>query len=72
MKKQRFCYEGGIKTWLKNLVGEQKVLSSVHYINQEGNEVLVEIAFQYINSPNDNGLSFVNNINTVDGGTHVI
>lgn len=71
-KKQRFCYEGGIKTWLKNLVGEQKILSSLHYVLQEWNDALVEIAFQYINSPNDNGLSFVNNINTVDGGTHVV
>ena len=34
-RKQRFCYEGGIKTWLKNLVGEQKPLSTLHYINQE-------------------------------------
>ncbi len=72
IKKLRFCYEGGIKTWLKNLVGEQKPLSSLHYLVQEGNDVLVEVAFQYINSSNDNWLSFVNNINTVDGGTHVI
>lgn len=71
-KKQRFSYEGGIKTWLKNLVGDQKILSNMHYVLQEGKEVLVEIAFQYINSPNDNWLSFVNNINTVDGGTHVV
>ena len=34
--------------------------------------MLAEIAFQYINSSNDNLLSFVNNINTVDDGTHVI
>jgi DNA gyrase subunit B len=71
-KKQRFCYEGGIKTWLKNLVGEQKPLSQLHYLVQEWNDVLVEVAFQYVNSINDNGLSFVNNINTVDGGTHVV
>ncbi len=71
-KKLRFCYQEGIKTWLRNLVGDQKTLSKPHYILQEGNDVLVEIAFQYINSSNDNGLSFVNNVNTVDGGTHVI
>jgi DNA gyrase subunit B len=39
---------------------------------QEGNDVLMEVSFQYINSSNDNGLSFVNNINTVDGGAHVV
>lgn len=71
-KHQRFCYEGGIKTWLKNLVGEQKILSQPQYMMQEGNDVLVEVAFQYVNSSNDNGLSFVNNINTIDGGTHVL
>lgn len=71
-KRQRFCYEWGVRTWLKNLVGEQKPLTSLHYVLEEGKDVLVEIAFQYINSANDNGLSFVNNVNTVDGGTHVV
>jgi DNA gyrase subunit B len=71
-KNQRFSFDGGIKTWLSNLVWEQKTLSSQHYVLKEGNDVLVEIAFQYVNSPNDNGLSFVNNVNTGDGGTHVV
>jgi DNA gyrase/topoisomerase IV subunit B len=34
-KKLRFCYQDGIKTWLRNLVGEQKTLSKPHYILQE-------------------------------------
>ncbi len=71
-KKLRFCYQDGIKTWLRNLVGEQKTLSKPHYILQEWKEILIELAFQYINSSNDNGLSFVNNVNTIDGGTHVV
>jgi DNA gyrase subunit B len=71
-KKLRFCYQDGIKTWLRNLVGEQKTLSKPHYILQEGNDILLEISFQYINSSNDNWLSFVNNVNTVDGGSHVV
>lgn len=70
-KRQRFCYEGGIRTWLRNLVGEQKPLTSLHYVLEEGNDVLIEIAFQYVNSSNDNEISFVNNIHTVDDGTHV-
>lgn len=71
-KKLRFCYQDGIKTWLRNLVGEQKTLSKPHYIQQEWNDILLEISFQYVNSSNDNWLSFVNNVNTIDGGTHVV
>ncbi len=71
-KAERFYYEGGIKTWLKNLVDDQKPLSALHYVNKEGKDVLVEISFQYVNSNNDNILSFVNNINTTDHGTHVV
>ncbi len=69
---ERFYYEGGIKTWLKNLVDDQKPLSALHYVSQEGNDVLAEISFQYVNSSNDNVLSFVNNITTNDGGSHVV
>lgn len=71
-KAERFYYEGGIKTWLRNLVDDQTPLSALHYINKEGNDALVEISFQYVNSSNDNILSFVNNINTTDAGTHVL
>lgn len=71
-KKLRFCYQDGIKTWLRNLVGEQKTLSKPHYIQQEWNDILLELSFQYVNSSNDNWLSFVNNVNTIDGGTHVV
>ncbi|MCK9467234.1 MAG: DNA gyrase subunit B [Candidatus Absconditabacterales bacterium] len=70
--RQRFYFEGGIRTWLNNLVGEQTRFSSAHYINQEGTECLAEIAFQFVNTSNDHTLSFVNNIPTKDGGSHVL
>lgn len=70
--RQRFCYEWGIKTWLKNLVWEQQAISSPFYINQEGNDCLVELSFQFVNTNNDNCLSFVNNIPTKDWWTHVL
>ena len=70
--KWRFYFEGGIKTWLRNLVGAQERLGSQYYINQEGNNCLVEVAFQFVNTTNDYILSFANNIPTTDGGTHVL
>ena len=32
---QRFCFEGGIKTWLANIVDDQEIVSQPHYINTE-------------------------------------
>lgn len=69
---QRFCYNGGIRTWLKRLVGEQERIGSQHYINEEGKDCAIEIAFQLVNTSNDNTISFVNNIPTPDDGTHVL
>ena len=68
--KKRFYYDGGIKTRLRELVGEQQQLSALHYFEHEGNECQMEIAFQLVNSTNENVISFVNNIPTRDGGTH--
>ncbi|MBB1556980.1 MAG: DNA gyrase subunit B [candidate division SR1 bacterium] len=68
----RFMYEGGIKTWLKNLVGNQQPLSSAHYFKAETEDCQAEISFQFVNTNNDHTLSFVNNIPTKDGGTHIL
>lgn len=47
-------------------------LSSAHYFKAEGKDCLAEIAFEFVDSPNDHILSFVNNIPTIDGGTHIL
>lgn len=70
--KERFYYEGGIKTWLNNLVGEQTRLGSAHYFKAEGKDCLAEISFQFVATSNDHTLSFVNNIPTRDWGSHVL
>ncbi len=69
--QERFYFEWGIRTWLSNLLGTQKPLSEQFYVSQEGKEVQVEVAFQFVDTTNDYLLSFVNNITTKDGGTHV-
>ncbi len=71
-KRTRYYYEWGIKTWLINLTRWQDKLSSLHYINEEWKDCQVEIAFQLVNSTNENILSFVNNITTPDWWTHVL
>ena len=70
--KQRFYFEWGIKTWLRNLVWEQQILSSQHYINVDAKDCLTEVSFQFVNTSNDHLLSFVNNIPTTDGWSHVL
>jgi DNA gyrase subunit B len=71
-KAERFYFEWGIKTWLTNLVGTQNPLTPQFALMKEGNDVLAEIVFQFVDSSNDNIMSFVNNITTKDGGTHVV
>lgn len=72
-----FCYEGGIREFISYL-NESK--TAVHnppfYISRivdggERGEIAVEIALEYNDSYQETVLSFVNNINTIEGGTHV-
>lgn len=70
--KARYYYEWWIKTWLNNLVWEQERLSSPHYFKAEWKDCLAEIAFQFVATSNDHTLSFVNNIPTRDGWSHIL
>jgi DNA gyrase/topoisomerase IV subunit B len=57
---------------LRNLVGNQQTLSSAHYFSAETENCQAEISFQFVNTNNDHTISFVNNIPTRDGGTHIL
>jgi DNA gyrase subunit B len=71
-KKETFYYKGGIVEYVKYLVGaKEKIHTSPIFLAQKKEDIEIEIAFQYGNSFNDNIFSFVNNINTVEGGTHL-
>jgi len=71
-KKETFFYKGGIVEYVKYLVGaKEKIHTSPIYLAVKKEDIEIEIAFQYGNSFNDNIFSFVNNINTVEGGTHL-
>ena len=71
-KQAIFDYQGGIIDFVQYLNEEKTVLHDTPiYIDGEKNDIRVEIALQYNDTYNDNILSFVNNIQTADGGTHV-
>lgn len=69
--EETFCYEGGIRTWLENIAGEQQVVTPQISMTQETEDCAVDLTFKYVDSTNDTILSFVNNIVTKDHGTHV-
>lgn len=71
-KKAEFCFEGGLKSFVEYLnQNKEKLNPDPIYIEKTVNEVPVEIAIQYTTAYNENIYSFVNNINTVEGGTHL-
>ena len=71
-KKSEFCFEGGLKSFVEHLnQNKEKLNPDPIYIEKTVNEVPVEIAMQYTTAYNENIYSFVNNINTVEGGTHL-
>ena len=71
-KKAEFCYEGGLRSFVEFLNKKKEAINKEPiYIEKVIQDVPVEIAMQYTTSYNENILSFVNNINTIEGGTHL-
>lgn len=70
-KKSEFLFEGGVKSFVEYLnKSKEKINAKPIYIEKDG-EVPTEIAIQYTTSYSENILTFVNNINTIEGGTHL-
>ena len=70
-RKAEFCYEGGLVSFVEFLnKNKEKLHKTPIYIEKAG-DVPVEIAIQYTTSYSENIYTFVNNINTVEGGTHL-
>jgi len=71
-KSLEFKYKGGISEFVKYLnEGKTVLFKKPIYIFGKRNSTIVEIAIQYNDSYTETVLSFANNINTVDGGTHL-
>lgn len=65
-----FHYEGGIVEYVQFLNKNRESLNKVIYVESQEDKCKVEIALQYTTDYNENIYSFVNNINTIEGGTH--
>jgi len=72
VKEETFHAKGGLKEFVQFLNAKQKPLHpEVLYLEGEKDDIGIEIALQYNDGYNENVFSFVNNINTHEGGTHL-
>ena len=69
--KHEFRYEGGLTSFVEFLNKNKELLNKTPIYIEGGTEVPVEIAIQYTSAYSENTYSFVNNINTPEGGTHL-
>ena len=70
-KKAEFHFEGGLNSFVEYLNKGKEVIHPKPIYIERGGEFPVEIAIQYTTSYSENIYSFVNNINTIEGGTHL-
>jgi DNA gyrase subunit B len=71
-KSDSYCYEGGIVSFVEYLNKRHTILHEPVFIEGYRNDVNIEVAIQYNGTYKENILSFANNINTVEGGFHLI
>jgi DNA gyrase subunit B len=71
-KEQVFCYIGGIVSFVEHLNEAKTPLHKPIFIAVEKPDVILELALQYNDSYAENLFSFANNINTREGGTHLV
>lgn len=67
--KERFCFEGGLREFV-NDINDKELISQIISFSDKDGEVEIDIALAYNNSYSEKVLSFVNNIRTIEGGTH--
>ncbi|MBE6207325.1 MAG: DNA topoisomerase (ATP-hydrolyzing) subunit B [Rikenellaceae bacterium] len=73
LREDHFYSEEGLKEFVKYLdqTRGQKIIDEIIYLDTESKGVPVEVAMQYNDSFSENVHSYVNNINTIEGGTHL-
>ncbi len=71
VRTEGFFYEGGIREFVEHLNQGKQVYSDVIYLDASRQGVQAEIALQYTDAFSENIFSYANNINTIEGGTHL-
>ena len=71
-RESKFHYERGIEEFVEDLNEDKTPLHKVYSFIGEKDKIEVEIAMQYTESYNENIVSFVNNVKTIDGGSHEV
>ena len=72
-RKDSFCYKGGIVEFVEHLNrNKELVIPQTIYINKKGKDKEIEIAFAYNDGYGENIHTYANNINTEEGGVHLI
>ena len=72
-ERQAFYFEGGIKSYVKNLnIGKDIVSDEVFYVERQVEDSMIEVAIQYNDTFIETVRPFANNVLTPDGGTHLI
>ena len=72
LREDSFKFNGGLSDFVKYLDEHNNPLhNKIITVNKDTGEIPVEVALRYGNTYNENILSFVNNINTIEGGTHL-
>jgi DNA gyrase subunit B len=70
-RKEIFEFSGGIKSFVEYLSDTKKPLHKPIYLEKESQQTIIEISMQYTDSYQETIFSYVNNINTHEGGTHL-
>ena len=71
-RERSFYFEGGLQSFVRHMNRNKEVLHNRPiYVERKEGKTAVEVALQYNDTYTENVLAFANNINTVDGGTHV-
>ncbi len=72
LRSAKFCYEKGIEEFVEYLNQGKGVLHKVLNLNGGKDRIEVDISMQYTDTYSENIVSFVNNVKTVDGGSHEV
>ncbi|MCD5385139.1 DNA topoisomerase (ATP-hydrolyzing) subunit B [Candidatus Gracilibacteria bacterium] len=70
-ERYKYYFEGGVKSYVNFLNKKEDTIGDVFYVEKEAKDILVEISMQYNKEFSNNIITFVNNIHTPEGGSHL-